>query len=464
MFSKETYQDRRAELKKNVSKGVLLFLGNIENPMNFADNTFPFRQDSSFLYYFGIQTPGLGGIIDLEEDKTILFGDELTMDDLVWMGSQESLASKAEKSGVTETRSFEKLFSYVAEAVGGDRNVHFLPPYQPDNKIKLSHLFHTEIADLEPSVEFIKAVVAQRSIKEDREIREIEKAVNITNRMHLKAMEVAKPGMKEYQIVSAIEKLAGDEDCRFSYPPIMTVNGEILHNHYRGNTLQSGQMVLNDSGIELPNRYPADLTRTFPVDKKFSPEQRDLYNIVLKAFEESQAIMKPGLNYKLVHRKACEVLAEGLIDMGLLKGNPKDAVENNAHTLFFQCGVGHLMGLDIHDMEDMGEQYVGYTEDNPKDNETFGWKSLRLGKPLEKGNVVTVEPGFYPNMQLLEMWRKDNKCADFVNYDKVEEFRDFGGIRIEDNFLITENGYELIGDGLIKTAEDVENYRAEHLS
>lgn len=464
MFSKDTYQSRRATLKKNVSKGLLLFLGNIENPMNFEDNTYPFRQDSSFLYYFGIQEPKLAAIIDLDEDKTIVFGDELSIDEIVWMGSQEKIQIKAEKSGVSETRPYKKLFEYVNNAKSSGRQVHYLPPYQAVNKILLSRLFETNIENLKPSVEFIKAIAAQRSVKEAQEVAEVEKAVNISNRMHRLAMEIAKPGMKEYELVAAIQKIATEEQCGFSYPPIMTIDGGILHNHYRGNTLKTGDMVLNDSGVETASIYAGDLTRTFPVDKKFTSKQRDMYNIVLKAFEASQAIMKPGLNFKEVHRKAAETLVEGFIDLGLMKGNAKEAVAQNAHTLFFQCGVGHYMGIDVHDMEDLGEQYVGYTEDDPKDQETFGWKSLRLGRPLAEGNIVTVEPGFYAIPQLIDMWQKENKLAEFINYDKVNEYRDFGGIRIEDDFLITKEGYRLLGDGLLKTADDVEACRAKALS
>lgn len=463
MFSKETYQNRRAELQKNISGGVLLFLGNIENPMNFDDNPYPFRQDSSFLYYFGIQEPKLAAIIDVDEDKTIVFGDELEIDDIIWMGSQDTIKSKANQAGVAETQPFQSLFNYIGKAKGSGRKIHFLPPYQAVNKILLSHLFETKIEGLSPSVELIRAIASQRSIKEEQEVTEMERAANVSNEMHRVAMRVTKAGMKEYEIFSAIQKVASENECAFSYPPIVTKDGGVLHNHYRGNTLQNGDLVLNDSGVETARCYAADLTRTYPVDKKFTPKQRDMYNVVLNAFEKSQTIMKPGLNYKEVHRKAAEVLVEGFIDLGLMKGNAKEAVANNAHTLFFQCGTGHLMGMDVHDMQDLGEHYVGYTEEEPKDLETFGWKSLRLGKALEQDNVVTVEPGFYAIPQLIDQWQKDNKLADFINYDKVNEYRDFGGIRIEDDFLITENGYRLLGDGLLKTADDIEALRLESL-
>lgn len=463
MFSKETYRNRRNLLKNKVAEGLILLLGNIENPRNFADNTYPFRQDSSFLYYFGIKAPRLAAIIDVEADKTIVFGDELSIDEIVWMGRQETLAAKAESSGVATTLPFQKLFEYVSKAKAAGRNIHFLPPYQSVNKILLSELLQTEIKDLKPSVRLIKAVVSQRSIKEAQEVAEIEKAVNVSNKMHLLTMRTAKAGMKEYELVAAIEHLAGIHETEFSYPPIMTVNGQILHNHYRGNTLREGDLILNDSGVETAMGYAGDLTRTFPVNAKFSTRQRELYEIVLKAFEDAQSILKPGLNYKEVHRRAALTLVEGLIDLGLLKGDAEEAVQNNVHTLFFQCGVGHMMGLDVHDMEDLGEQYVGYTAEDPKDTQTFGWKSLRLGRPLEKGFVVTVEPGIYIIPELIDLWQKDNKNAAFVNYDKVNEYRDFGGIRIEDNFLVTDHDYRLLGEGLIKSVAEIEDYRQAHL-
>lgn len=461
MFSKAIYQQRRNELKAKITDGILLFLGNVEMPMNFADNPFPFRQDSSFLYYFGIQEPRLAAVIDTEEDETILFGNELSIDDIIWMGRQETLKSKAEKSGITEIRPFWKLSEYIKTEKNKGRRIHFLPTYFAENNNLINQLLDAKKGENEASVELINAVVAQRSRKHPEEIEEIEKAVNISNAMHLLAIRTAKPGMKEYELVSTIEKFAADNNCTFSYPAILTIHGEILHNHYRLNTMKIGDLLLNDSGVETTMGYAGDLTRTFPVDKKFTSRQREMYNVVLNAFEAAQAIMKPGLNFREVHRKAAMVLVEGLMGMGLLKGNPEEAVAQNVHTLFFQCGVGHMMGLDVHDMESLGEEYVGYTPEEPKDTQTFGWKSLRLGRPLEEGFVVTVEPGIYIIPELIDLWQKENKLSEFVNYDKINAFRDFGGIRIEDNFLITKDGYRRLGDGLIKTANEVEAVREQ---
>lgn len=464
MFSADTYQNRRNKLKEQLSGGLVLFLGNIENPVNFADNPYPFRQDSTFLYYFGIQEPRLAAIMDLDKDKTVIFGDELSIDEIIWMGRQESLHAKAEKAGVRETSAFDKLYDYIQTAVTGGQKVHFLPPYQPVNKILLHSLLDLKTTGLQPSVDFIKAVALQRSVKEEQEVTEIEKAVNVSNQMHLLAMRMAKAGMKEYELVAAIQKTGADQEMPFSYPPIVTVNGQILHNHYRGNTLKNGDMVLNDSGVETPMGYAGDLTRTFPVAAGFSTRQAEMYEIVHRAFKESQAILKPGLNFKAVHLKTAEILTRGLTALGLMKGDVEESVKNNAFTLFFQCGVGHLMGLDVHDMEDLGEQYVGYTADDPKDQTIFGWKSLRLGRPLEAGNVLTVEPGIYIIPELIDLWQKEHKLSQFINYDKVNTYRDFGGIRIEDNFLITAGGYKLLGNGLISSLKEVEDYRAAHLS
>lgn len=464
MFSAQTYQERRSVLQRSVSSGILLFLGNIENPVNFEHNPYYFRQDSTYLYYFGIQEPRIAAIIDIDENKTIIFGDELSIDEIVWMGRQETLKEKSLKSGVQETLPYTELARYISKVQSSGRKVHYLPPYQPSNKILLSDLLGIKISDLQPSVEMIKAIVKQRSIKESQEIAQIEKAVNVSNEMHLLAMRLAKPGMKEYEIANAIQYLAANKECQMSYPPIVTINGGILHNHYRLNTLKEGDLFLNDSGAETAMGYAGDLTRTFPAGKTFTTKQKEMYEVVLNAFNQAQKLLKPGVHFKDIHLKAAQHLVEGLIELGLMKGNPEDAVKNHAHTLFFQCGLGHMMGLDVHDMEDLGEQYIGYTEEEPKDTKTFGLKSLRLGKALESGFVVTVEPGIYMIPELIDMWQSENKNADFINYNKVNEYRNFGGVRVEDDFLITDDSYRLLGNGLIKSVEDIENYRAEHLA
>jgi len=459
MFSTQTYLIRREKLTKQLQdNGLILFLSNGESPINFEDNTYSFRQDSTFLYYFGIQQPHIAAIIDLDAAKTIVFGDELSIDALVWMGRQETLKEKCEKTGVIETRSYADLALYIASAQRAQRPIHYLPPYQPANKILLSTLLQRPIVDLQPSIPLIQAIVAQREIKEEQEISEIEKALTISTSMHLTAMRMAKPGVKEYEIAAAIQQIAAQADYPLAYPSIVTVQGGILHNHYQGNTLQSGQLVLNDSGCETSMGYASDLTRTFPVNGTFTPEQRDLYQIVLQAFEGAKQQLKAGVAFKEVHLHAALLLSQGLIDFGLMKGKAEDAVAAHAHTMFFQCGLGHMMGLDVHDMEDLGEQYVGYTSQIPKEKEQFGLKSLRLGKALKAGHVLTVEPGIYFIPELIERWEAEKKYTDFINYDKLNQYKGFGGIRIEDNFLIEANGYRRLGPELIRTVEEIEAF------
>ncbi len=461
MFSRETYIQRRQQLRTQISSGILLFLGNEESPMNYQDNAYHFRQDSSFLYYFGISAPGLSAIIDLEENTEIVFGDEMSIDDIVWMGRLETLREKCTKGGIDKVLPSASLTNVIENALKKKRTIHFLPPYRGENKIKLMQLLGTppdrgrELA----SVEFIKAVVSQRSIKTAEEIAEIEKAVNISADMHLTAMQVARPGLTENAVAAAVHQVALNGGGNISYPIILTVHGEILHNHFHGNVLEEGRMILNDSGAETSMAYCGDLTRTFPVGKLFTQRQKDVYNIVLKAKEEAAALLKPGTRFLDVHLHACRTLVSGLKDLGLMKGDANEAVAAGAHTMFFQCGLGHMMGMDVHDMEDLGEEYVGYNDTLKKEKKIFGLKSLRLGKELEQGYVLTVEPGVYIIPDLIDLWKAENKYADFINYDLLEQYRDFGGIRIEDNYVITSGGSRLLGKHLAKTVEEVEEIR-----
>lgn len=463
MFHSSTYIDRRKQLKTTISKGILLFLGNNESPMNYADNAFPFRQDSSFLYYFGIQEPKLAAVIDLDENKDILFGDELTIDEIVWMGRQETLQEKCRKVGIEDIQSSSQLAPYLQKALRQQRVIHFLTPYQPENKLKLLDLLGLSLKELasQASAPFIQAVVAQRSVKSQEEVAQIETAVNTSVEMHLLAMRMAKVGMTELQVANAIQEMAQNAGGRLAYPTILSVHGEILHNHKHVNTLKDGQLVLNDSGAETAMGYAGDLTRTFPVGKTFTNKQKEIYNIVLEALQQSSALLAPSVRYLDVHFKACSTLVEGLKSIGLMKGNTEEAVALGAHTLFFQCGTGHMMGLDVHDMEDLGEQYVGYTETLKKDTTTFGLKSLRLGKELAAGYVLTVEPGIYFIPELFSRWKAENKLKDFINYNEVEKYLSFGGVRIEDNYLVTDTGHKKLGKELAKTIEEVEEIRKD---
>jgi len=446
MFAKEVYEERRNKLKSDIGEGIILLPGNGESGMNFRDNTYHFRQDSCFLYFTGISRPDLCLIIDIDNDQEILFGDELTVDDIVWTGALETIEAQAEKAGVAFTRKKTE----VINALAGNRKVHFLPVYRAETSLKLMDWGLTG----EASAPLIKAIVAQRSIKSEREIQEIEKAIHISTLMQLKAQEIARPGVTENAVAAQLQAVAIANGGQLSFPSILTVNGEILHNHASNTILKDGQMVLCDCGAENALFYAGDLTRTFPVGKAFTPLQQDVYNIVLNAQLKAIEALQPGVLYKDVHLLASEHLVRGLTDLGLMKGDPKLAVAEGAHTLFFQCGLGHMMGLDVHDMENLGEEYIGYTAELKKSKD-FGLKSLRLGKALEPGFVVTVEPGLYFIPVLIDSWAAENKHAQFINYDKVKQFRDFGGIRIEDDFLITTTGSRLLGPPLIKTVEEL---------
>ena len=463
MFTKEIYTNRRKQLATSIGSGILLFMGNAESPMNFKDNAYHFRQDSTFLYYFGINEPHLAALIDLDEDKTIVFGDEMSLDDIVWMGRQETLQEKCTASGVDVLHVSAALESYLENALAQTRQIHFLPPYRGENKIRLANALQLPIHELAAAVSivFIKAVVAQRSIKSAEEIQELHQAASASADIHLMVMQMARPGQTERDLVAAIQQAAVASGGQLAYPAIVTTRGEILHNHFYGNTLKEGQLVLNDSGVETALGYAGDLTRTFPVSKKFTAEQKAVYDIVLDAYQQATNLLSPEVRYLDVHLKACKTLATGLKDMGLMKGNIDDAIEQGAHAMFFQCGTGHMMGLDVHDMEDLGEAYVGYTETLTKNTSQFGLKSLRVGKQLEPGYVLTVEPGIYFIPELMDQWGASNKFADYINYDKLQAFRDFSGIRVEDDFLITSTGHEMLGKPLALTTVEIEAIRAE---
>ena len=463
MFNATVYIQRRAVLRKKFHTGILLFMGNGESPMNYAHNPYHFRQDSSFLYYFGVNDPDLIAIVDLDEDQDMVFGAEMSIDDLVWMGRQESLEDKCAKAGITRLAPPEKLAGYLKQAKLKGREIHFLPPYRAENKITLSRLLDLNVHQVADffSADLVRAVVAQRSVKAVEEIAELDKAASISADIHLMVMQNTKPGMYEREIAAEIHAAALRSGGNLAYPVILTVNGEILHNYYRGNILEEGKLVLNDSGVETAMGYAGDLTRTFPVSKKFTADQKEVYDIVLNAYRHASSMLAPGVRYLDIHLESCKQLVLGLKDMGLMKGNAEDAVAEGAHTLFFQCGTGHMMGLDVHDMEDLGEQYVGYTDDLKKNTTKFGLKSLRMGKALEAGYVITVEPGIYFNKELLDRYRSAGSFSGFINYEAVDKFRDFGGIRIEDDFLVLETGARMLGKELAITTAEIEQIRAD---
>lgn len=459
MFSKETYINRRNKLKSDVKSGILLFLGNDESGMNYADNTYHFRQDSTFLYFFGSDYAGLNAIIDIDENREIIFGDELTIDHIVWMGSQPTIKEKSEHVGIHEIKPASQLKDYLQAAIAKGRKIHYLPPYRPEHQIKLFELLNImpSQANAGQSIDFVKAVVNQRNYKSQEEIVLIEDAVNITAEMHLAAMRMARAGMKESEIAAAVQQVAIVAGGQLSFPVIATINGQTLHNHYHGNTLKSGDMLLLDCGAENSMHYAGDMSSTFPVDKTFTTRQKEIYQIALNAHEAAIDMLAPGVKFKDIHLKAGRTIAEGMKEMGFMKGDLDAAVQQGAHALFFQCGLGHMMGMDVHDMENLDEVYVGYNGEAKSTQ--FGLKSLRLGRELEENFVLTIEPGIYFIPELIDMWKAENRFAEFINYDKVEQYKDFGGCRNEEDFLITKNGARLLGKPIPKTIADVEAMR-----
>lgn len=454
MFAAQTYIDRRERLKRHFKTGVLLFLGNKESPMNYVDNVYPFRQDSSFIYYFGIDQPGYAAVIDLDSGQTVVFGNDLTIEDIVWTGTRPTVAELASLSGVTETASASALSTCLQEARG--REIRFLPPYRPEHRLMLFRFLglHPDEQDAKVSLPFMQVIIDMRMIKSDEEVAEIEKAVDVSVDMHLAAMRMARPGVKECEIAAKIAEIALASGGDLAFPIITTVHGETLHINSHHNILETGQMLLVDAGATSKTHYSGDLSSTCPVGPTFTPQQREIYQIVLKAHLDAIDSLRPGVPFREIHLQACHTIAEGLASLGVMKGDLNAAIKQGAHALFFPCGLGHMMGLDVHDMENFGEVWVGY-EGQPKST-LFGIKSLRLARPLQAGFVVTIEPGIYFIPELIDRWKAEGKFTDFIDYDRVEAYRHAGGMRIEEDLLITATGHRLLGKQRPRTIEEVE--------
>jgi len=461
MFNSEIYKSRRETLRKKIGSGVALFLGNNESPMNYPANPYHFRQDSSFLYFFGLDSPGLAGVIDTDEGRDIIFGDDVDIDDIIWMGDQPLLKDRALSVGVEATKPQAELKAFLKEGLNRGQKIHFLPPYRVDTAVQLEQLIGIQVAAVRNfcSLDLIKAVVAQRLIKIPEEIEQIEIALEASYEMHTTAMKMAKPGRMESEIAGVIEGIALAHGGGVSFPVILSINGQILHNHYHGNQLLEGRLMVNDSGAESTMHYASDITRTVPVGGKFTEKQADVYAIVLKAQEKAIQAIKPGIKNRDVHLRAVSVIAAGLKELGVMQGDIDEAVKQGAHALFMPHGLGHMMGLDVHDMEDLGENYVGYDQDT-KRSDQFGLAYLRLARELKPGYVITIEPGTYFIPALIDQWQKEQKHKDFINYDKLQEYRDFGGIRIEDDIVVTETGYRILGKPIPKTIAEIEEITA----
>ena len=458
MFKSDVYVKRRDELRRKMKKGLALFIGNMESPMNYPANTYHFRQDSDFLYFFGLDLPGFAGLMDFDSGKDTIFGNEVDLDDIVWMGPQPLVRDLALKCGVTNTAPMAKLEEIIKDAVSKRRRVHFLPPYRGETKMALGSLFKENPCQMKTlaSTDLVKAVISMRSVKEKVETDEIEKAADIAYEMHVTAMKMCKPGIIEQDIFGTIEGIALAKGGGTSFPIILSINGQTLHNHYHGNILKKGRMMVTDAGAETNLHYASDITRTTPVGGKFSELQKDIYEIVLKTNTEAIKATRPGLSNRELHLMACRNIASGLKELGLMKGDAEEAVAAGAHALFMPHGLGHMMGLDVHDMEALGENFIGYNE-QVKRSDQFGLSFLRFALPYQPGHVFTIEPGCYFIPELIEKWKSENKFTAFINYSKIDKYMSIGGIRIEDNVLITEKGHKLLGKPIPKTVKEIES-------
>lgn len=449
MFDKQTYVNRRARLRSLVNDGIIIIFGNNESPCNYPSNGYyPFRQDSSFLYYFGLNRDGLVGVIDIDNNSETVFGNDIDIEDIVWYGSVDSVHDLAAQVGVEHTAPMRALKNTCNEALRQKRRIHFLPPYRHDIKIQIFDLLgiHPVQQKEAASMELIKAVVSMRSVKEQQEIEELERAAEIGYLMHTTAMRLTRPGVTEKFVGGQVDGIANSYGAMTSFPTIYSQHGEIMHGNPSMSVLQAGRLALCDAGAETINNYCSDNTRTMPVSGTFTQRQLEIYSIVEACHDHVLEVAKPGVKYFDVHLAVCRLMTERLKELGLMKGDTDEAVAAGAHAMFLPHGLGHMMGMDVHDMEGLGQTNVGFDEETRPNLEQFGTNALRMGRRLQKGFVVTDEPGIYFIPALIDEWKADGHCKEFINFDLLETYKDFGGIRIEDDILITEDGCRFIGE------------------
>jgi Xaa-Pro aminopeptidase len=458
MFQPKVYLERRTGLRKEIGSGLVFIPGNGDVPFNYPANTYTFRQDSSFLYFFGIDLQDLFGVIDLDNGNDWLFGNDITIDDVIWMGKQPTISEQAMKAGISKTGSLAEGEKMIREAKEKGRKIHFLPPYRGETIMMIARILGFAVSEVRAnaSADLIKGVVKLRMKKDDLEIAEIEKMVDVAYLMHTTGMKMAKPGVLEQTIAGTIEGIALANAGPVSFPVILTINGQTLHNHDHSNILKEGRMLVIDAGCESGLHYASDITRTVPVGGKFSQKQKEIYEVVLQANMAAIDAVKAGVPFRDIHLLAAGEISKGLAALGLMKGDPKEAAMKGAHSLFFPHGLGHPMGLDVHDLEGLGENFVGYDDDITRSRE-FGLAALRFGRRLQEGFVMTIEPGIYFIPDLIDTWKAEKKFSEFIDYDKVETYRDFGGIRIEDDVLVTATGSRVLGKPIPKTVQDIES-------
>jgi Xaa-Pro aminopeptidase len=466
MFDKQTYIRRRAELKRLVGSGIILLPGNNESPANYPANSYaPMRQDSTFLYYYGQHREGLFGLIDVDNDEEWLFGDDIDVEDIVWMGYTPSVADLAAEVGITKTAPMNQLIPFMENVHRNNRRVHWLPPYRHDIMIQMKDLtagIHPYLQREEASVELIKAVVKMRSTKEPQEIEAIERACDVGYVMHTTAQKLIRPGVTERYIGGQVDGIARSLAQGVSFATIFSQHGEIMHGNPSDALLEDGRIVICDAGCELDD-YCSDNTRTMPVNGKFTQRQLDIYSIVEECHDYVLQVAKPGVKYMDVHFAVCRLMSERLKELGLMKGDVDEAVAAGAHAMFLPHGLGHMMGMDVHDMEGLGQIYVGFDDETRPNLEQFGTNCLRMGRRLQEGFVVTDEPGIYFIPHLIDLWRKEGHCKDFLNFDLLDTYKDFGGIRIEDDLLITADGCRFLGTKRIPYhPEELEAFMENH--
>ena len=442
MITAATYRERRLALARRVGSGVILLPGHDESPKNYRDNAYPFRQDSTLLYFSGIALPGVALLIDADSGQATLLAQEAHPDAVVWTGPTPGRAAVAAAAGIEHHASLDDLPTLLATVQAQGRALHRLPAARGGSAHAVSSTL-------------LQAVVAMRSVKSPDEIAQIEEALHTTRDMHLLAMRQARSGVVEQAVVGAMEGLVASRGLAMAYPPIFSSRGEILHNHDHSRTLKDGDVIVNDSGAESPLGYASDITRTIPASGRFTPLQADIYNLVLDAQQQAIALLKPGVAYRAAHERACTVLVDGMIAMGFMRGNAADAVARGAHAIVFPCGTGHMLGLDVHDMEGLGEEHVGYGEGHSR-SPLPGHRYLRMARAVQPGFVLTVEPGIYFNPWLAEQWRSQGLHTDLIDYDALARHMDFGGVRIEDDVLITEQGARVLGPPIARTVAEVE--------
>ena len=447
LFEKQTYVQRRAVLKKQVGSGIILLTGNNDSPANYPSNAYRFRQDSSFLYYFGQHREGLAGIIDIDNNREYLVGDDIDIEDIVWFGSVDSVADMAAQSGVANTLTMAQMADYLKKAKAEGRTIHFLPPYRHDLMIQLMDILgiHPSQQRAQASVKLITAVVNQRAVKSPEEIAEIERACAIGYEMHTTAMKMCRPGISEQEIAGRISGIASSKGCMVSFQSIVSMHGEIMHGYPSPRPLEAGRLLLCDAGAETNENYCSDNTRTTPISGRFTQRQKEIYSIVEQCHDYALTLAAPGVKWWDDHFGVCRLMTDKLKELGLMKGDTEEAVRAGAHAMFMPHGLGHMMGMDVHDMEGLGQTYVGFDDEVQPNLEQFGTNCLRCGRRLQEGFVMTDEPGIYFIPALIDDWKFSGHCAEFLNFDLLETYKDFGGIRIEDDILITSDGCRYLG-------------------